>query len=152
MLLGGNVCGHINASSDDVPWVYIQPMRPILQDISQSLGAQDARILTHDHPLVVKIHAAEQASSAELRATLGNLVPTAASPSAESSAPPAPRVLSAGARGVTVQLTRADPETRLRPPISRYESIRTKTKRKVIKFHRDSNFMRSIGRAGTKFA
>lgn len=54
VLLDGKVCGIIVAVREDVPWVYMQPMKSILQDIGQKMMAQNVGILPRDHLSIPK--------------------------------------------------------------------------------------------------
>lgn len=49
VLLGDKVCGHLIAAREDVPWVCMQPIQPILQDIQKRLMAGNVRLLPRNH-------------------------------------------------------------------------------------------------------
>lgn len=44
MILGDRLCGFIAATRQDVPWAYMVPIGPILENIKQTLGTADIRL------------------------------------------------------------------------------------------------------------
>ena len=44
MVFEGQLCGLIVAVREDIPWAYMAPIEPILEDIKSKLGTTDVRL------------------------------------------------------------------------------------------------------------